>query len=148
MYDFYDCVFWVGFCIFIIYYLFTVKAFILALRFLVHMKSARFKKKSFNATNAVNTGRVVLASSYSNCVYIIWSYGISVLITNLDLMTLLAEKTSSLIQWLLSNSDKSDLCPTHSAIDKFAHLWTIISSKEIASLMLIEQGTRERSRFI
>lgn len=109
----------------------------MAVGFLVHMKSTRVSKMFQR-----NKSRQHWLCSVGT-VYIIWSYGISVLITNLDLMTLLAEKTPSLIQWLLSNSDKSDLCPTHSPIDKFAHFWTIISSIESIRLIPIEQGTRK-----
>lgn len=45
MSDFYGCVFWVGFCVFIIYYPFTKKIFsCMAVGFLVHMKSTRVSK--------------------------------------------------------------------------------------------------------
>lgn len=40
MFDFYGCVFWVGFCVFIIYYFFIEKIFsCMVVGFFVYMKS-------------------------------------------------------------------------------------------------------------
>lgn len=70
MSDFYGCVLWVGFCVFIIYHPFTEKNLQLhGCRISCSYEKALGFQKCFSAIKVVNTGCVVLVSSYSYCIH-------------------------------------------------------------------------------